>query len=232
MHNNQKEFQPDTLRVQHAITLGLSGVFAGPEVTLALEYWQENTNLSVSVFKGINAFSRDVCKHLGKPELQRDLLKALNRALLNHDKIVVPELSVGSNPEDSPSVELDRSAPSGFPTPDFLSFGTLLQALLRRIEKLGAGSETSAKHFLMEVVEAMAWSEVQQQQIVNIIHGKTSVQQRGYKIDQLRVFFKHFKAWLAEEHGVKPAEKLISQAISDTQNTSAGKAFSVLHFVS
>jgi len=240
MQNKQEDLSPEAQRIRRSIYQGLSTVFSDSEADAALKSWSMYASESGSVFNGINAFARDICQSFGKPERQRDLVKALNRALIIKDNSAAPikEVIVEAAPEPEPEVIEEQSPPEEFMatgqiiiTPEFQSFQMLMNKVFEQLDKNRKETVKSSKSFLMEVIEGMPWSETQQQQIISILETGTAVQRRVYKGDQLRTFFKHFRSWLADEFGDAIAEELINRASAEAEDTPEGKKYTTKSFI-
>lgn len=235
MQNKQEDLSPEAQRIRRAIYQGLSAVFTDTEATAALKSWSMYASESGSVFNGINAFSRDICQSFGKPERQRDLAKALNRALIIKDGAAAPIKEVIVEPEkpqldEVPNQEEFMATGQIMITPEFEAFQVLMSKVFEQLDKNRKDTVKQAKNFLKEVIEGMPWSETQQQQILSILETGAAVQRRAYKADQLKTFFKHFRTWLSDEFGDAVAEELINRASADTEDTAEGKAYSSKNF--
>ncbi len=237
MQNKQQDISPEMQRQRQAIYFGLTSVFSEEEASAALKSWALYSSESGSVFSGLNAFARDVCESFGKPDRQRELVKALNRALISKEplpKIKEPETVATPEPEAEAAEEAaDPFMVTGqiILTPEFQSFQVLINKTFEQIEKNRKEAASSGRSFLREVVEGMPWSETQQQQITSLLDTGTAVQRRAYKADQLKTFYKHFRTWLADEFGGPAADELINRAIADAEDTPAGSQYAPQSFI-
>lgn len=218
--------------MKEAISLGLRSVLDDTDATFALEHWLSTFSGSSSVFNGINTFARDTCNRIGKPELQRKLAQALNRALLTKNAKPSPTNEQGHSTPATDVIEPAEIAPASTVTesPDFRTFQTLMNHLFDEMELALPDSTNRAKAFLIEVIDAMPWSETQQHQLVSILKYGTATQSRTYKPDQLNTFLKHFNTWLADEFSLSTAENLMFRAVHATKQTPEGTLYSPDNF--
>jgi len=241
MSNKLEELSPESLRQRRAIHLGLTSILTPDEANAALESWSTYFNESGSVFSGLNAFARDICDSFGKTGQHRELVKALNRALLTKDASAsntrgavktekpartIPKPSFDDAPPPEPAI-----AEQVISTPDFQTFQVLLLNLLRLVEENRDDLRFSAHRFLEEVIEHMPWSEPQQQQLMSLVVNGTTVQTRSYRADQLKAFLKHFRSWMNDELGSTVAGNLLKQALKETETTAFGRKYSANNFV-
>jgi len=244
MPNKLEELTPEALRQRRAIHLGLTSILTHTEANAALESWSTYFSESGSVFSGLNAFARDICDSFGKTGQHRELVKALNRALLSKDNgastgnvpAKVEKLSrIVQEADDKAALHTTEAEPAiveqTISTPDFQTFQILLLNLLRLVEENRDDLRFSAHRFLEEVIEHMPWSEAQQQQLISILVNGSSIQTRTYRADQLKAFLKHFRSWLSDELGAAVAGNLLKQAIVETESTAIGKKYSANNFV-
>ncbi|HSI43579.1 MAG TPA: hypothetical protein VK949_04495 [Methylotenera sp.] len=240
MSNKFEELPPETMRQRRAIHLGLTSILTETEATAALESWSTYFSESGSVFSGLNAFARDICDSFGKTGQHRELVKALNRALLTKDSGT--SNSSAAKKAERPSRAIPRPDISEAPaelaideevisTPDFQTFQVLLLNLLRLVEENRDDLRFSAHRFLEEVIEHMPWSEAQQQQLMSLLVNGSTVQIRTYRADQLKAFLKHFRSWMADELGKAVASNLLKQALIETEVTAFGRKYSPNNFI-
>jgi len=243
MPNKLEELSPEALRQRRAIHLGLTSILTETEATAALESWSTYFSESGSVFSGLNAFARDICDSFGKTGQHRELVKALNRALLSKDSSTTAN-SLSRKTEKpvriipAPESDAHIAAPAEpaiteqvISTPDFQTFQVLLLNLLRLVEENRDDLRFSAHRFLEEVIEHMPWSEAQQQQLMSLLLTGASIQTRTYRADQLKAFLKHFRSWLSDELGAAVASNLIKQALKETESTTFGRKYSASNFI-
>ena len=67
---------------QNSIFIGLLSVLTEREANEVMENWSTYFNETGSIFNGLNSFAKEVCQNYGVVDQQRDLLRALHRALL------------------------------------------------------------------------------------------------------------------------------------------------------
>ena len=239
MPDKLEQLSPDTQRQYRAIHLGLTSILTEDEANVALKSWSIYFSETGSVFNGLNAFARDICDSFGKTGQHRDLVRALNRALLNKDNTVaklpeeVAKKTSLASPEPITSSVVTETLVSdlAISTPDFQTFQLFLLKLLRLVEENREDLRFSAHRFLEEVIEHMPWSEAQQQQLVSLLVNGTTVQTRTYRPDQLKAFIKHFRSWMADELGNTVAGNLLKQALKETEATPMGTQYSPHNFV-
>jgi len=231
-----EDLSPETQRQRRAIHLGLTSILSQDEANAALESWSIYFSETGSVFSGLNAFARDICDSFGKTGQHRELVKALNRALLNKEntppKAAAKAVDPGRTVEEQerPAAE-SASTDQTISTPDFQTFQYFLLNLLRLVEGNRDDLRFSAHRFLEEVIEHMPWSEAQQQQLLSLlIHGKAA-QTRTYRPDQLKAFLKHFRSWMNDELGTAVADNLFNQALMETEGTAFGTQYSPQNFI-
>jgi len=238
MSKKLEELSPEVQRQRQAIYVGLTSVLSADQANAALESWSIYFNETGSVFNGLNTFARDVCESFDISGQQRDLVKALNRALLSKDPSsprTAPSPRRPAAAEDTgptPVAEHDAApASSAITTPEFQTFQYLVTDLLQLVENNRSGLKRQAVDFLKEVVESMPWSEAQQQQITTLLETGNASQTRTYRGDQLKALLKHFRSWMADEIGTNVAGNLFKQALQDTEKTSFGIRYSPNNFI-
>ena len=238
MSKKLEELSPEAQRQRQAIYVGLTSVLNPDQANAALESWSIYFNETGSVFNGLNTFARDVCESFDIGSQQRDLVKALNRALLSKDSSAprtAPAPRKSPAMEDTGQVEVaepDSSSPgSAIMTPEFQTFQYLVTDLLQLVENNRSGLRRQAVDFLKEVVESMPWSEAQQQQMTTLLTTGNAAQTRAYRGDQLKSLLKHFRSWMTDEIGANVAGNLLKQALQDTEKTSFGIRYSPTNFV-
>ena len=94
---------------RNAIYIGLTSILTEEQANAALQTWSTYFNDSTSVFNGLNSFARDVCKHYDKDDQQRELVRALNRALINKDNTVTSKNTASKNIEPIESSFIEES---------------------------------------------------------------------------------------------------------------------------
>ena len=217
-----------------AFFIGLTSILTEAQATEALEKWSTFINETGSAFNGLNSFARDVCKNYDKDDKQRDLVRALNRALFYKDKMPAgkeepkkPVNAVESTSEPDQSILMDQP----ISTPDFQTFEYLFVKILKLVKAYSTETSQAMHPFLNELIESMPWSETQQQQIIILIDSGTTTQMRSYRPDQLKTFLKHLRSWLVDEIGKNEAEALLIQAIKETEQQNVSAKYSPLNFV-
>ncbi|MFA6179270.1 MAG: hypothetical protein WC696_06650 [Candidatus Methylopumilus sp.] len=231
-----EDLSPETQRQRRAIHLGLTSILSQDEANAALESWSIYFSETGSVFSGLNAFARDICDSFGKTGQHRELVKALNRALLNKENTPPKAAAQAATPgraveeQERPAAE-PASADQAISTPDFLTFQYFLLNLLRLVEGNRDDLRFSARRFLEEVIKHMPWSEAQQQQLLSLLLHGTAVQTRTYRPDQLKAFLKHFRSWMNDELGAAVADNLFNLALKETEGTAFGTQYSPQNFI-
>ena len=244
-----------------AIYNGLLTILSDAEANSVLDDWSKYFNETDSVFNGLNNFARDVCKTYQKDDQQRDLVRALNRALLFKDQgVSTPVASAKAiTPKESAPKEpaVDKKLATGFfdvgalapvnndnsldekslyadqiiSTPDFITFQHLLLKLINLVNEYSDNIGEEMHLFLNELIQSMPWSETQQQQLTILLATGSTNQVRTYKPDQLKSFFKHWRTWLTDEMGEKDADKLINQAVNETEMLGSSAQYSARKFI-
>lgn len=218
-----------------AFYIGLTSILTETQANEALEKWSDFINETGSAFNGLNSFARDVCKSYDKDNQQRDLVRALNRALFSKDKmsVVQEEVKKSVTIVAEPSVQAEQSILMDQPisTPDFQTFEYLFAKILKLVKAHSPETSQALHPFLSELIQSMPWSEIQQQQIIILIDSGTTTQMRAYRPDQLKTFLKHLRSWLVDEIGKKEAEALLIQALKETEQQTVSAKYSPLNFV-
>ena len=228
---------------QTAIYVGLTSILTENQAAAALEKWSTYFNDSASVFDGLNNFARDVCKTYGRDDEARNLVRALNRALIHKDKIILPQNGASltnqlprteiaqknkkANKEDDLAFHVDQT----ISTPDFQTFQALFLHILDSVDQFNQEVSIAVRPFLNELIENMPWSEAQQQQLIILIESGVTTQTRAYKPDQLKTFLKHLRSWMEDEMGAKEAGNIISQAVKITEQMPVAKQYSAKNFI-
>lgn len=205
-----------------AFYTGLTSILTEQQAVDALEEWATYINETGSAFNGLNSFAKEVCKKYDKDDQQRDLVRALNRALFNKNKITIGNEEIKKPvaveaPETS--LEVDQSVLMDQPisTPDFQTFEYLFLRILTLVSSHNREVYLSLPDFLKELTLSMPWSETQQQQMLILIESGATTQLRAYRPDQLKTFMKHLRSWLIGELGKPDAESVWVQAIKQTE---------------
>lgn len=243
INNANAATMPAWTSQQTAIYVGLTSILTEHQATAALEKWSTYFSDSGSVFDGLNNFARDVCKTYGKDDEARNLVRALNRALIHKDKILAPKSSA-SPTDKAPSTKIEQANPkpntdddTGFyvdqtiSTPDFETFQTLFLHILGLVDAFNQEVSASIRPFLNELIESMPWSEIQQQQLNILIDAGVTTQMRAYKPDQLKAFLKHLRSWMEDEMGAKEASKILNQAVNETEKMPVAAQYSAKNFI-
>jgi hypothetical protein len=219
-----------------AFYTGLTSILTDEQANEALEQWSAFINETGSAYNGLNSFARDVCKNYDKGDQHRDLVRALNRALIYKDKVLPTTLEIKKTvikpvlPIAEPNLDLVLME-QPVSTPDFQTFEYLFTQILKLVKAYSTETSAALLPFLNELIQSMPWSETQQQQILILIDSGTTIQMRAYRPDQLKTFLKHIRSWLVGEIGKQEAETLLNQAINETEQQSVSTKYSPLHFV-
>jgi len=229
-----------------AIYEGLISVFPEEEAKIALEKWTAYFSNTNSVFKGLNNFAKEVCISFDKNDQQRDLVRALNRALIFKGNSVsskentsdTSNQSLASSTSDTQHIaELNHSevvesfVNQQISTPEFQTFQVFFLYIIDLVEKKHVHAGTPLRHFLRELIENMPWSEAQQEQLLTLLDTGSTNQVRKYKPDQLKSFIAHVHAWMADEVGASDAIRILSQAVKATEKMTVGIEYSPKNFV-
>lgn len=218
-----------------AFYTGLTSILTEEQANEALGKWSAFINETGSAYNGLNNFARDVCKSYNKDDQQRDLVRALNRALFYKDKVLTPSKEEVKKPviSNEPTLDVNQSVLMEQPvsTPDFQTFEYLFTKVLKLVKAYSGETSVAFLPFLNELIQSMPWSETQQQQILILIDAGTTTQMRAYRPDQLKTFLKHIRSWLVDEIGKQEAETLLIQAIKETEQQTVSTKYSPLNFV-
>lgn len=229
---------------QNALYLGLQSVLTEAEANEVIEKWSTYFNENESIFNGLNSFAKEVCQSYGIVDQQKDLLRALHRALLHGDNDVNTKslkdnirnrFSIESATESS--IELDNSdytalfSQQAISTPEFLTFQSLFLKILVLLEKSENGIRQKLNPFLAELIQSMPWSEGQQNQLLSLISTGITVQLRSYKPDQLKSFLKHLRAWAEAEIGSTETAQVINEAIESVKSQPENLNYNVKKFL-
>lgn len=249
MANNQNSQSTTTQNSkQNSIYLGLQSVLTEAEANEVIEKWSTYFNGTGSIFNGLNSFAKEVCQSYGIADQQRDLLRALHRALLHGDNDVSAKgLKVSTRNKSliEPAIEsatestyeLDNSdyttlfSPLAINSPEFLTFQSLFLKLLDLLEKFENDISQKLNPFLIELIHSMPWSEGQQNQLLSLINTGKTVQLRTYKPDQLKSFIKHLRSWVDAEIGSTEAAKVINEAIEAVKSQPENLNYNVKKFL-
>ena len=232
-----KPFSPVAQEAQRkAIYAGLTSILTEVEANEALEKWASYFSETGSVFNGLNNFARDICIRFDKNDQQRELVRALNRALIIRDSIIKdkPVNSKAARPtsaELAETEEISSYVDQRISTPDFQTFQCLLSNIINMIEKLNSPASVALKPFLSELIESMPWSEAQQQQMMILVDTGSTNQVRSYRPDQLKTFLSHMRTWMTDELGSADAIRILKQAVKNTEKMPAATDYSPKNFV-
>jgi hypothetical protein len=229
---------------QNSIYLGLQSVLTEVEANEVIEKWSTYLNGTGSIFNGLNSFAKEVCQNYGIPDQQRDLLRALHRALLHGDNNVNAQGLKDDTrnkqpiePATEPMRELDNSDYIALPnnqtitSPEFLTFQSLILNILNLLEEFEHGINQKFNPFLIELIQSMPWSEGQQSQLLSLITTGNTVQLRTYKPDQLKSFLKHLRSWVEAEIGITDAALVINKAIDAVKSQPENLNYNVKKFI-
>lgn len=201
---------------------GLTSILTEEQANDALNKWSAYITETGSAYNGLNNFAKEVCKNYAKDDQHRDLVRALNRALFNKNRMAVDTkedlkkpvvTAVEAETGIEPSLLIDQPVS----TPDFQAFEYMLMKIMHLVSASTSNASMTLKPFLNELVESMPWSETQQQQILILIDSGVTTQMRAYRPDQLKTFMKHLHLWLAGEMGRNEAEAIWIEAIKATE---------------
>ena len=228
---------PDLQRKKQAIHHALCTVLTEEEAERAANSWAESISTSTSVFNGLNVFARKVCENYGKDGRQRELLLAMNRALITRDTSQVERTVPAAAPEAVPvravkieAVSVESLLGREMNTPEFTSFQPLLLALLGELNRLDAKMGGLCREFLLGVVDNLPWSPAQQDQVVRLINTGATMQTRPYRAGQLKTLMHHLTVWIQEKLGNEIVEDVVRDAIKAVAITEAGMAYSPREF--
>lgn len=215
VNNNLTKNTPDAEPLAQIVYTCLTNIFNNEEAKIALESWAYHTSQGNSAFNGVNSFAREVCNNLNRPEKHRELVKELNRALIIQ---LSPSPIIKSNLPDSSEVssenlESAKSTESFSGNKSFLTFQFIILEIMSLLASHGETVKSEAVAFLNEITETMPWSEIQQQQILDLINNGELQPLRTYKLDQLKNFIKYFKSWISDELGPDTTSQIVSQVI-------------------
>ena len=236
MSITSKLFSPVAQEAQRkAIYAGLTSILTEVEANEALERWASYFSETGSVFNGLNNFARDICIRFDKNDQQRELVRALNRALIIRDSIIKdkPVNSKDAAPtsaELAVTEEISSYVDQRINTPDFQTFKYLFSNIINMIEKINSPANVALKPFLSELIESMTWSEAQQQMMIMVDTGSTN-QVRSYRPDQLKTFLSHMRTWMTDELGSADAIRILKQAVKNTEKMPAATDYSPKNFV-
>lgn len=136
-----------------AIYTGLNSILTEAEANKALEKWASYYSEKGSVFNGLNNFACDICIRFDKNDQQRELVRALNRALIFRASVTKnkPVISNDAAPAITELADAEE-VPSYFDprisTPDFQTFQCLLMNIINTIEKHNPPANIALKLFL------------------------------------------------------------------------------------
>lgn len=233
---------------QNSIYLGLQSVLTEAEASEVIEKWSSYFNGTGSIFNGLNSFAKEVCQSYGIADQQRDLLRALHRALLHGDNDVnakgfkdstrnKPAIEPAIESASESSTELDNSnytalfSHIAINSPEFLTFQSLLLKILDLLENFEKGISQKLNPFLIELTHSMPWSEGQQSQLLSLINTGKTIQLRSYMPDQLKSFLKHLRAWVEAEIGSTEAAKVINEAVEAVKGQPENINYNVKKFL-
>ena len=249
MNNNQNSQLTNIQNSkQNSIYLGLQSVLTEAEANEVIEKWATYFNGTGSIFNGLNSFAKEVCQNYGIADQQRDLLRALHRALLHgdndsgvntlkesvHSKISIEttnKYAVESTKELDSGAYSTSSTDQAITSPEFITFQSLLLKILELLEKFESGISQKFNPFLIELIQSMPWSETQQNQLLSLINTGKTVQVRTYKPDQLKSFLKHLRSWVETEIGNSEAAKVINEAIEVIKSQPENLNYNVKKFL-
>jgi hypothetical protein len=212
----------DASAIQQVIYSCLTSLFNEEEANYAIKSWNSH-NSSSQGFEGINLFAREVCTNLNQPEKRRDLVKALNRALITKyaaKGISTEEQSstsqlVNESTHSKPFPKLSISVPF-FQVNEIAGFHTFQLILLEIIQLTSLKDEAltaKTEMFMREITENMPWSDNQQLVMLALIESKSLQASRSYKIEHLKSFLKYLKSWLTGEIGAVFTEQIFQFAL-------------------
>lgn len=225
---------------QNSIYIGLQSVLTEVEAIEVIEKWSTYFNETGSVFNGLNSFVKEVCQSYGIANQQRNLLRALHRALLNSENDTSMN-EVKGNVPGKPPIELtntldksDMPTPiidQAINTPDFQTFQSLILNILGLLKESEGQISPKLNSFSIELIQSMPWSEGQQNQLLSLISTGKTIQLRTYMPDQLKTFLNHFRSWLEDEIGNVQAAWVINQAVASVKTRPENITYSVEKFL-
>jgi hypothetical protein len=229
---------------QNAIYLGLQSVLTEAEANEVIVKWSAYFNETGSIFNGLNSFAKEVCQSYGIADQQRDLLRSLHRALLHGDNdlnakalkenVRIKPLITSANEPMNEFDSSDYTAPfsnQAIDSPEFLTFQSLLLEILDLLEKFENGISRKLNSFLIELINSMPWSEVQQSQLLSLINSGKTILLRTYMPDQLKSFLKHLRSWMESELGSTMAVQVMNKAIESVRNQPENFNYNVKKFL-
>ncbi len=233
---------------QNSIYLGLQSVLTENEANEVIEKWSTYFKGTGSVFNGLNSFAKEVCQSYGIADQQRDLLRALHRALLKGDSDLASN-EVKASPRNKLPIELTSESANelnseidnseftalftnqAISSPEFLTFQSLFLKILDLLEKFENELSHKLNPSLIELIHSMPWSEGQQNQVLSLINTGKTIQLRNYKPDQLKSFLKHLRSWVEAEIGSTEAAQVMSTAIEAMKNQPENLNYNVKKFL-
>ena len=249
MINNQNSQLGTTQNAkQNSIYIGLQSVLTEKEANEVIEKWSTYFKGTGSVFNGLNSFAKEVCLSYGIADQQRDLLRALHRALLKGDSDLASN-EVKASPRNKLPIELTSESANelssetdnseftalftnqAINSPEFLTFQSLFLKILDLLEKFENELSHQLNPFLIELIHSMPWSEGQQNQVLSLINTGKTIQLRNYKPDQLKSFLKHLRSWVEAEIGSTEAAQVMSTAIEAMKNQPENLNYNVKKFL-
>jgi hypothetical protein len=231
----------DFIRQRSAVYHGLRQVLTETEASAALVLWSERFSETGSVFSGLNNFVHDVCTSYNKPALQRELVQAINKALILREGELPDAPAIGApgngnlgNVTSSPSIKQATPSAAGqatVNTPEFQTFKILILDVLGQVQKHQADLGASCREFIKESVNNMPWSEAQQEQLIQLLDTGHTVQIRVYRPGQLKTLMSHLTVWLEENLGADIATRMVDQAIADVSKIAEARHHSPELFI-
>lgn len=204
-----------------AVFSSLSNILSEQDTITAIRSWDIYSENNNSLFNGVNSFARELCIDIQQPEKQRDVVKAINRALIfgnsksNQNTPItrpnIEKLSVRPSVKKTTALEPELKSAVIF-SPEFETFKILLAELLLRIELQSKQYRETALIYLEELIHSMPWSAIQQQQIQDAMNLKDVYQTRQYSTGQLKSFLNHFRSWITDEFGQKLGNEILQES--------------------
>ena len=239
LQNNTNTISSESQRLRQAIFTSLKTVLDDDEATIALKSWALYTNGSSSAFSGINSFAHEVCDSFNKPEKQRDLIKALNRALITKESFPIAqkpkqEVLPVTKPEINKSeisLSVAHTTGNNPASNEFLIFQFVVLGIMNHALMLNSDIKTKTITFLYDVIDNMPLSEIQQRQLQSLVKEGDLQPTRTYKLDQLKNFLKYLKSWLGDQLGEDKTNELFNQVITEVEAKNEAQDFSPKHLI-
>jgi hypothetical protein len=231
----------DFVRQRSAVYRGLRQVLTEVEASAALVLWTERFSEAGSVFSGLNKFVHDVCTSYNKVSQQRELMQAINKALIIREGEPSPapameaeENSSSDNAAPIPSMEQAAPPVAGqgtANTPEFQTFQLVILGIVDQVQQYRSDLGATCREFIRESVNNMPWSEAQQGQLILLLDTGHTLQTRAYRPGQLKALMSHLTLWMEENLSAAIATRMVEKAITEAEKTTAGHDHSPKLFI-